>query len=133
MSAQTVSITHILCLCNSSICDSSVHNVVLPPHPSERELHILSYPLHPAGGIRGCNAQEGETGEGQRELPESQRGKNAQVQELVSWSLSLPSLHASATPQNNHLSINPRGRGCHVCHLCGALVFHQWGGFHCSE
>lgn len=36
---------------------------------------MLSYPLHPAGGIRGCNTQEGETGEGQRELPESQRGK----------------------------------------------------------
>ena len=37
---------------------------------------MLSYPLHPAGGIRGRHTQEGENGEGQRELPESQRGEN---------------------------------------------------------
>ncbi len=46
---------------------------------TQRELHMLSYPLHPAGGIRGCVAQEGETGEGQRELPESQRGENSRL------------------------------------------------------
>jgi len=40
---------------------------------------MLSYPLHPAGGISGCNAQEGEAGEGQRELPEGHRGESTRA------------------------------------------------------
>lgn len=44
---------------------------------------MLSYPLHPAGGIRGCDAQEGETGEGQRELSESQRGENSRPSVVI--------------------------------------------------
>lgn len=43
---------------------------------------MLSYPLHPPGGIRGHNAQQGETGERQRELPESQRGENTRPSDV---------------------------------------------------
>lgn len=90
---------------------------------------MLSYPLHPAGGIRGYNTQEGETGEGQRELPESQRGKVCFLGFF--FFKSPPPLCVSALPRNN-LSINPCGRGCHVfVHevlyvVLLSLSLHQW-------
>lgn len=49
--------------------------VYIEEHSTQNNLHMLSYRLHPAGGIRGCTTKEGKTGQGQRELPQCQRGE----------------------------------------------------------
>lgn len=49
--------------------------VYLMEQSAHIDLHMLSYPLHPAGGIRGCTTKEGKSGQRQRELPQCQRGE----------------------------------------------------------
>lgn len=57
---------------------------------TQNNLQMLSYPLHPAGGIRGCTTKEGKSGQGQRELPEGQRGESIFSSFFLGWLVLFP-------------------------------------------
>lgn len=88
---------------------------------SENNLQNVSYPLHAAGGIRGCTTKEGKSGQGQRELPKGQRG------ESISTSIFL--FFADPLPPNTCQSFHLGG----ACILLGfiIIIYFWWWCFMC--
>lgn len=114
---------------HSVTCDSSVTDKSTPAHG---ELHMLFYPLHPAGGIRGYYTKEGETREGQWELPESQGGRNSCFISTTAFALWMCT---SKKGPVNHSMWAGMLCLCHSRPWCGAfvLVSSPVGAFKCSE
>lgn len=101
---------------HSVTCDSSVNDKSTPAHG---ELHMLFYPLHPAGGIRGYYAKEGETREGQWELPESQGGRNSCFISTTAFALWMCTSNKGPV---NHSMWAGMLCLCHSRPWCGAFV-----------
>lgn len=101
------------------------------PLPMENSICCFTL-LHPAGGIRGYYTKEGETREGQWELPESQGGRNSCF--IFTTAFALWMCTSKKGPVNHSMWA---GMLC-LCHSrpwCGAfvLVSSPVGGFQCSE
>lgn len=115
--------------------------VCVTERSTQNNLQMLSYPLHPAGGIRGCTTKEGKSGQGQRELPEGQRGETFFTSIFLCGLVPSPGSLPPNTCQSVHMD------GAYILFYfmllfifggggasCGAVVYgFTSGGFYCSE